>query len=214
MLADVDKKTVQRGMNMAVTDSFAIEYKVRAAPEKVTIKTFEAELITDTNGRRRYQRSDRQKTVTVPYFIDFYGSKNVRFPFAYLLTVRDPEVITLLRIHGIMVEELTEASKIDAERFEITELKGAARLNQGHYTNTIKGRFVKESISFPAGTIVIRTAQPLANLAAYLLEPQSNDGLLTWNYLDRYLVPQWGMGFNPYPVYRIIDMTDINTIKM
>ena len=211
MLADVDKKTVQRGLNPAVTDSFAIEYKVRAAPEKVTIKTYEAELVTDTNGRRRYQKSDRQKTVTVPYFIDFYGSKNVRFPFAYLLTVRDPEIITLLRTHGILVEELTEASKIDAERFEISELKGATRLNQGHYTNTIKGRFVKESISFPAGTIVIRTAQPLANLAAYLLEPQSNDGLLTWNYLDRYLVPQWGMGFNPYPVYRVIEKTDLKT---
>lgn len=214
MLADVDKKTVQRGLNPAVTDSFAIEYKVRAAPEKVTIKTYEAELIADTNGRRRYQKSDRQKTVSVPYFIDFYGSKSVRFPFAYLLTVRDPEIITLLRTHGILLEELTEASKIDAERFEISEIKGAARLNQGHYTNTIKGRFVKESISFPARTIVIRTAQPLANLAAYLLEPQSNDGLLTWNYLDRYLVPQWGMGFNPYPVYRVIDITDINTIKM
>ena len=103
MLADVDKKTVQRGMNPAVTDSFAIEYKVRAAPEKVTIKTYEAELVTDTNGRRRYQRSDRQKTVTVPYFIDFYGSRNVKFPFAYLLTVRDPEIITLLRTHGITV---------------------------------------------------------------------------------------------------------------
>jgi dipeptidyl-peptidase-4 len=211
MLADVDKKTVQRGLNPAVTDSFAIEYKVRAAPEKVTIKTYEAELITDTNGRRRYQKSDRQKTVTVPYFIDFYGSRNVKFPFAYLLTVRDPEIITLLRTHGILLEELTEASKIDAERFEITELKGAARLNQGHYTNTIKGRFVRESISFPAGTIVIRTAQPLANLATYLLEPQTNDGLLTWNYLDRYLVPQWGMGFNSYPVYRVIDKADLNT---
>jgi dipeptidyl-peptidase-4 len=212
MLADVDKKTVQRGLNPAVTDSFAIEYKVRAAPEKVTIKTYEAELVTDTNGRRRYQKSDRQKTVTVPYFIDFYGSKNVRFPFAYLLTVRDPEIITLLRTHGILVEELSEESKIDAERFEISELKGATRLNQGHYTNTIKGRFVKGSISFPAGTIVIKTAQPLANLAAYLLEPQSNDGLLTWNYLDRYLVPQWGMGFNPYPVYRIIEKTDLKTV--
>jgi dipeptidyl-peptidase-4 len=211
MLAEVDKKTVQRGMNPAVTDSFAIEYKVRAAPEKVTIKTYEAELVTDTTGRRRYQKSDRQKTVTVPYFIDFYGSRNVKFPFAYLLKVRDPEIITLMRTHGILLEELTEASKIDAERFEIAELKGATRLNQGHYTNTIKGRFVRESISFPAGTIVIRTAQPLANLAAYLLEPQSNDGLLTWNYLDRYLVPQWGIGFNPFPVYKVLDKADLKT---
>jgi len=214
MLADVDKNTIQRGLNPAVTDSFAIEYKVRPLPEKVTIQTYEAEYVTDENGRRRMQKSDRQKNVTVPYFIDFYGTKNVKFPFAYLLTVHDPEIISLLKTHGIMLEELGDESKIDAERFEISELKGATRLNQGHYTNTIKGHFVRGSISFPAGTIVIRTAQPLANLAAYLLEPQSNDGLMTWNYLDRYLVPQWGMGFNPFPVYRVIGKTDLITNKI
>jgi hypothetical protein len=211
MLADVDKNTIQRGQNPAVTDSFAIEYKVRPLPEKVTIQTYEAEYITDENGRRRMQKSNRQKTVTVPYFIDFYGSKKVKLPFAYLLTVHDPEIISLLKTHGILLEELSENSKIDAERFEISELKGANRLNQGHYTNTVKGRFVRGSISFPAGTIIIRTAQPLANLAAYLLEPQSNDGLMTWNYLDRYLVPQWGMGFNPFAVYKVIEKTDLKT---
>jgi hypothetical protein len=211
MLADVDKNTIQRGLNPTVNDSFAIEYKVRPLPEKVTIQTYEAEYITDENGRRRLQKSNRQKTVSVPYFIDFYGTKNVKFPFAYLLTVHDPEIISLLKTHGIQLEELSENSKIDAERFEISELKGATRLNQGHYTNTIKGRFIKGSISFPAGTIVIRTAQSLANLAAYLLEPQSNDGLMTWNYLDRYLVPQWGMGFNQYPVYKVIEKTDLKT---
>ena len=140
MLRQVDSNTVKRGSDPAVTDSFAIEYKVRPAPEKVTIQTFEAELVTDANGRRRYQKSDRQKTVIVPYFIDYYGSRNVRFPFAYLLTVHDPEIISLLKMQGILFEELSEASKIEAERFEISELKGSARLNQGHYTNTIKGK--------------------------------------------------------------------------
>jgi dipeptidyl-peptidase-4 len=214
MLQEVDAGTVQRGLNPAVTDSFAIEYKVRPAPEKATIQTYEAELVTDENGRRRLQKSDRQKTVTVPYFIDFYGSKNVKFPFAYLVTTHDPEITGLLKTHGVLLEELSADSEIEVERFEISELKGAARLNQGHYTNSIKGRFIKESIAFPAGTIVIRTAQPLANLAAYLLEPQSNDGLLTWNFLDRYLVPQWGMGYSPYPVYKVIDKTDLKTQEM
>jgi hypothetical protein len=214
MFHEVDAKTIQRGLNPAVTDSFAIEYKVRPAPEKVIIQTYEAEYVTDENGRRRLQKSDRQKTVTIPYFIDFYSSKNVKFPFAYLVTTHDPEISGLLTAHGILLEELAMDSKIEVERFEISELKGSTRLNQGHYMNTIKGRFIKEFVAFPAGTLVIRTAQPLANLAAYLLEPQSNDGLMTWNFLDRYLVPQWGMGYNPYPVYKVIDKTDLKTQEM
>jgi dipeptidyl-peptidase-4 len=214
MLRDVDTKTVQRGLNPAVTDSFVIEYKVRPAPEKVTVKTFEAEMTTDANGRRKLQKSDRQKTVTIPYFIDYYGSRNVKFPFAYLVTTHDPEITSLMRIHGILMEELSEDSKIEVERFEISELKGSSRLNQGHYNNTIKGRFIKGFVDFPSGTLVIRMSQPLANLAAYLLEPQSNDGLMTWNFFDRYLVPQWGMGYNPYPVYKIIDKVDLQIHKI
>jgi hypothetical protein len=100
---------------------------------------------------------------------------------------------------------------INVERFEITDLKGAPKLNQGHYTNIISGNFINGGIDFPAGTIVVMTAQPLANLAAYLLEPQSNDGLVFWNFLDRMLVPQWGNGYNPFPVYKILDKTDIKT---
>jgi len=214
MLRETDRKTVQRGLNASIADSFAIEYKVRSAPEKVTIKTFEAEMITDPNGRRRLQKTDRQKTVTVPYFIDFYGSKYVRLPFAYLIKTHDPEIIRLLKTHGISLEELNTNSKIDIESFEISELKGSARLNQGHYTNTIHGRFVKESMEFPAGTLVVRMAQPLANLAAYLLEPQSNDGLMTWNFFDRYLVPQWGMGYNQYPVFKVIEKADLKTVRL
>lgn len=214
MLIDVDNKTIARGQNPAVADSFAIEYKVRAVPDKVTVRTYEADLVTDTTGRRNYKRSDRQKDVTIPYYIDYYPTVNVKFPFAYILTTSDQEIIGLLKVHGLKVEKLSEPLRIDVQRFVISELKGESRLNQGHYSNTIKGKFVKETIDFPAGTIIVKTAQPLANVAAYLLEPQSNDGMMTWNFFDRYLVPQWGMGYNPYPVYKVMVRIDIKTIPL
>lgn len=210
-IREADKRTIQRGLNPADADSFAIEFGVKPLPEKVTIMTYEAESVTDAQGRRRYQKSDRQTTVTVPYLIDWQGTRNVRFPYAYLLTVPDPEIIDLLEHHGIVTERLSEDTTLEVERFAITGLKGSARLNQGHYTNTISGSYVRDTVSFSKGTMVVRTAQKLANVAAYLLEPQSSDGLLSWNFLDRYLVPQWGTGYYPYPVYRIIHKTDLIT---
>ncbi len=212
MLVDVDNKTIARGQNPVVSDSFAIEYKVRAIPDKVTIRTYEADLVTDSTGRRNYKRSERQKDVTVPYYIDYYPTVNVKFPFAYILTTSDQEIIGLLKLHGIKVEKLVDLSRIDVQRFAISDLKGASRSNQGHYSNMIKGKFVKETIEFPSGTIIVKTAQPLANVAAYLLEPQSNDGMMTWNFFDRYLVPQWGMGYNPYPVYKVMERMELKTI--
>jgi hypothetical protein len=213
MLADVDKKTIARGNNPAVTDSFAIEYNVRPLPEKVKIKTYEAEIGSDVNGRRNYIRTDRQKDVLVPYYIDYYPVKKIKFPYAYIITTRDPAITDLLKIHGIKIEELSADTKIEVLRFETSDLQGASRSNQGHYTNTINGKYISGPIDFPSGSIVVRTAQPLGNLIAYLLEPQSNDGLIFWNYFDRYLVPQWGTGFNPVPVYKVMDRVELNTVK-
>jgi len=214
MLKDVDSKTIARGLNPSSVDSFAVEYKVKPAISKVTIRTYEADQVTDANGRKSYIKSNRQKDVTVPYYIDFQPTKNVKFPFAYIVTVMDPQVIELLKVHGIKLEKLKSVTKIKAERFEVTELNGSPRLNQGHYTNTIKGNPEIEEIEFSAGSIVVRTAQPLANVATYLLEPLSNDGLVVWNFLDRYLVPQWGSGYNSYPVYKILDNTDLQTLPL
>ena len=214
MLNEVDKKTITRGTDPAVTDSFAIDYKVRPLTQKVTIRTYEAELANDVNGRVTYKKSDRQKDVTVPYYIDYFPTRKVRFPFAYILTTNDPEIIGNLKTHGIKLEKLSEDTRIVVQRFEISDLKGATRLNQGHYTNTINGSYLSGPKDFPAGTIVVRTAQPLANLAAYLLEPESNDGLVLWNFFDRYLVPQWGMGYNPYPVYKVLNNTDIKSLPV
>jgi len=211
MLSDVDLETIQRGLNPNVKDSFAIEYKVRPLPENVTIKTFEAEPSAGPDIYPPFRKTDRQVTVTVPYYIDYYPVKNIRFPFAWIIEIKDKAVLDLLKLHGIKIEKLAEPLKCNVEKFEISDLKGGPILTQGHYLNKIQGRYISEASDFPAGTIIVRASQPLANLAAYLLEPQSNDGLLTWNYLDKYLVPQWGRGYNPYPICRIINKTELKT---
>ena len=42
-------------------------------------------------------------------------------------------------------------------------------------------------MTLPAGTRIVRLAQPLGLLAAYLLEPESDDGLTNWNFMDPWL---------------------------
>jgi murein tripeptide amidase MpaA len=214
LLHNVDQRTIARGISPAVADSFAIEYKARPAALPVKIRTFEAELVSDENGRKNYKKSDRQKDVSVPYYIDYYPSKSTKIPFAYIINTMDPQIIHMLKIHGIRIEKLSVNSGIEVQRFEIAQVKGASRLNQGHYTNNVSGRFLTETMDFQAGTIIVKTAQPLANVAIYLLEPQSNDGMLAWNFFDRYLVPQWGSGYNSYPVFKIMNTMDLKTVIM
>ena len=204
LVNDSDQKTVNRGINPSPADSFPIEYIGKPISEKVTIKTYEVDVVKDADGNENYIKTDRKKTVQVPYIATYVATKSVKFPFAYLVTLSDPLPINLLQRHGIQVGKLSKAETLEVESFQMTDLKPEKRLNQGHYPHTATGSWKSIQTEFKAGTYIIRTAQPLANLAAYMLEPQTNDGLLTWNLLDRYLLPQWGNGFNPYPVYKII----------
>jgi len=70
--------------------------------------------------------------VTVPYYIDFFPAKSVRFPFAYLIRINDRDVVDLLLLQGIRLEKLASESSLEAERFEISRIEGSSRLNQGH----------------------------------------------------------------------------------
>ncbi|MDP6654103.1 MAG: hypothetical protein QGF90_18650, partial [Gammaproteobacteria bacterium] len=95
--------------------------------------------------------------------------------------------------------------RLPVEIFTVDKLTGSGRSTQGHYTSTVEGRTTLEERDFPAGTYLVRTAQPLANVAAYLLEPQSDDGLVFWNYFDRYLGFQRWPEPKEYPVYKLYD---------
>src|SRR5262249_12601960 len=56
---------------------------------------------------------------------------------------------------------------------------------QGHTTvDQVEAAGRTETRRVPAGTIVVRTAQPLGTLAALFLEPQAADGLTTLNFFD------------------------------
>ena len=66
----------------------------------------------------------------------------------------------------------------------------------------IEGGFSSETREFPAGTYYVSTAQALGILAAFMLEPETNDGLVVWNYFDRYLTRQWSAEPQTYPVFK------------
>ncbi|NOX47500.1 MAG: M14 family metallopeptidase [Chlorobi bacterium] len=211
MLDKADQQAIERGNRAAVTDSFAIKYKGYPTPKKITIKAFEADTIPGKRGYWRYKKSDRKVTVTVPYIADYFATESIRFPYAYVVSIPVEQVIENLKTHGIQLEQLTKETEMKVERFKIEKLSPSKRINQGHYTNFVEGKYITETKTFPEGTYIIRTAQPLGSLAAYLLEPQTDDGLLKWNFFDRYLAPQWGNGYYPYPVYRIMEKSALKS---
>ena len=79
---------------------------------------------------------------------------------------------------------------------------------QGHNEVKLKGQYVSEQSTIASGARIVRMAQPLGLLAAYLLEPESDDGLTNWNFMD-----PWLEAGKPAPVRKIMSNVKIATKK-
>jgi len=150
------------------------------------------------------RKTEKKRTYKIPYYCNFVPKRSIPFPAGYFLSVNDPKITQKLLQHGITVEILREAVTVEVESFKIQELKSNERLYQGHRVNTITGDYVTEEKTFPPGSLFISTAQRLGTLVAYLLEPESDDGMLAWNFFDRYLAAQWRRRPQTVPVYRLL----------
>jgi hypothetical protein len=202
LIKRVDADTIRQSSSAKPAQS-GVNFEIRPLPKEVPI-------LVGAVGKKKNPRSGKDMTAMIadkftPTFMPDYGifaaTKNAIVPRAYLLRNETglQSVISKLIAHGLAVEELTEPLTTEVESFVIDKVKREGRSFQGHQAVSLTGKTQKETITFPAGTIIIRTAQPLAKLAFYLLEAESDDGLVAWNFLDEYLEKG-----KTYPVYKLM----------
>ena len=203
LLRKADEETINRGLAPTEKDEFAVEYDARPIKDKIQVRGYVMEQYQTESGRTRARRTDETRTYTMPFMAEFFAKRSVRLPFGYLIPDPAPEALEKLLQHGILVEKLSRPANLTVEGFRVTELKAQPRPYQGHRLNSATGEYFEEERDFPAGTLFIPMAQSLANVAAYLLEPESDDGLLVWNFFDRQLATQWGRGQQVCPVFKL-----------
>lgn len=119
-------------------------------------------------------------------------------PAAYLFPPTLAGVVEILQRHGVQVQELREDIELDVETYTVDKVGRAPRDFQKHALTSVEASPRRDTRRMPAGTVVVKTAQPLGTLAALLLEPQSEDGLVTWNFFDAALAPE-----REFPVVRL-----------
>jgi hypothetical protein len=113
------------------------------------------------------------------------------------------EIVALLRVHGVVVETTKQEESLNVEQYTIKQVTQAPRAFQGHKETrlTVAASDVKET--FPIGSFIVSMQQPKAALIFYLLEAESDDGLVNWNYLDRVFERTTKDGTpTVYPIYR------------
>jgi hypothetical protein len=120
--------------------------------------------------------------------VDVYPSvptAEITRPRAYWIQPTQADAIDVLRLHGIVFEVLDTARTIEVEMLRLPEASQSAASESGRQRASA-GRPVREvrSILVPAGSVRVSTDQPLGDLAAILLEPQSEDSFFAWGFMN------------------------------
>ena len=179
-----DDDTVRR-LRGNETVEMGVAFQPKALPKPVEILVGAVEKVNNPRSGKEMTAmiEDKVTPLVMEDFGMFAATRSVKAPRGYLFKY-DKKIVDKLLQHGIKVEELTSNSNLETESFTIETVTKATRPFQGHLEAKITGKYATAKTAFPAGTILVRTAQPLGRLVFYLLEPESEDGLTTWNFFD------------------------------
>jgi hypothetical protein len=178
--------------------------------------------VTQPGVPRGMRRSGEFKAIDMQVYDRFTATLRVPIPAGYLVPAFDTAVVRLLRLHGIAFHALQADTEVMAEGFVVDSMTHDSTAFQGHrqthvsghwsgnwhgFIGTISDQGVPKELLPKHGGIIAQAGayyivpgdQPLGALAVYLLEPNSDDGLVTWNVFDRDLARM-----RLYPVLRLV----------
>jgi len=182
-----------------------LDFEIRALPERVGVFVGDVKKVMNPrSGKEMLAMTDMAVPVSMKDYGVFAATRSAAMPKGWLIPTnpRLTAAVERLRLHGLKVEEISTPTQVSVERFAITDYTRAERVFQGHREARLKGTFDVAQLSVVPGALFVPADQPLARLAFYLLEPESDDGLVTWNIIEEGLAAG-----EAYPIYRVTNTT-------
>ena len=183
-----ERETIAEVQRLAGQIKKGVRFQMVPTEKPLQLRTYEYIPYRDEGGQVRYARSGEIVTVKdVANYNAFEPTLTSTLPRGYVIPQRFTEVVEKLRAHGVLVSEIDQQSDFTGEEFIIETYTLASRPFEGHKMASVEGYFQPAKKQFRAGDFLVDLAQPLATLIFYLLEPQSDDGLVTWNFFDDFI---------------------------
>jgi hypothetical protein len=178
-------------------------FEIRSLPQKVEILVGDVKKVPNPkSGREMNAMTDMAVPVAMKDYGEFTATDWLAMPKGWVIPAnpRLAAALDRLRWHGVQLREVADAAQVPVERFSIADYTRAERAFQGHREARLQGSFDKIQLTVAPGAFFVPANQPLARLAFYLLEPESDDGLVTWNVIEEGLAAG-----QTYPIYRVMD---------
>jgi len=136
-----------------------------------------------------------------PWFAKFAPATSIDRPTSYLVPREEAGAIRKLEEHGIVLERCASESRFKGEVYRIVSLEHTSSPDVGtekRFETVVQVTKDRRACQAREGDVWVKTDQRLGTVAVYLLEPESDDGLVRWGYLDGSLAAG-----RDYPVVRL-----------
>ena len=122
----------------------------------------------------------------VPVYLRWEPTRTTSRPVGYVMPPAMAAVVPILMDHDIAVYRFTEPTQVDAEVYYATDVRTESYF-QGHYLKAVDVDKEAETVEVAAGWFWVPAAQSMGNLISYLMEPETDDNLITWGWTDHIL---------------------------
>jgi hypothetical protein len=126
----------------------------------------------------------------VPVWLKYETTRTVPRARGYVLPASLAKIVPLLMDQGIQVYRFAAPDTIELEVYDALGVRRDEYF-QGHYLKSVTGVEKKtERVAVPVGWYYVSTAQSRGHLISYLMEPETDDNLITWGWVDHLLQVQ------------------------
>lgn len=182
---EADETTIDWGKDYNPTRQFPLRYELTDDARPFHLRAVESKVEpSEISGEDWVEFGNKSLEMTVPMRDTFRVTRSVSPPLHYIVPPQWREVIDNLRQHGLQLLRTTEPAQIEVESYRFHNVTWASAPFEGRFLTRFEVEPTKENRTFPAGSVLVPTAQPLAKVVMSLLEPEAPDSLVVWSFFS------------------------------
>lgn len=137
-----------------------------------------------TGGERFIYHPDKPITMKIPMFSKSSPDVTVKLPEAYIIPAEWLDVIKRIHLHGIKSYSISKPTFFTVQCYQFKNTRYQKTSFEGRFAVSYTLDTVTMKREFLPGSVVVPMNQPLARLAAYLLEPNADGSLASWGFFN------------------------------
>jgi hypothetical protein len=151
--------------------------------------------LSEVSGSMRIEYLPETEETEIPRPTVLKVSRSVRPPAAYLVPAQWTAVVEVLEAHGLRLRRLASPWTGEVETYRCEGMKWLDHPYEGRQVlfappESRTGQAqegcspVKETLSFPPGSVLVPLDQPAAKVAIHFLEPEAPDSAVSWGFFN------------------------------